>query len=224
MEMYIGILSKLFVGFFGTIFVIRAVGKKALSELTPFDIIYSVILGGIVQEGLYDEKVHIGHILFALIVWGAVIYTVETLLQKRDGVTRRMKGQSSVIIYKGELNLKEIRKNHIEMEQLRSMLRAENCFSLKEVEHAVIEMNGQITLMKNDSAANRFTFLLVDEGVPEMDTLKSIKKNEEWLYESLAKNGYPTISDIIYAEWSEEGGFFIKTYDDCYNEILSIDG
>ena len=79
--MYIGILLKLFVGFFGAIIVMRIVGKKALSDLTPYDIIYSIILGGIVQEGLYDDAVHIGHILFALLIWGVVIYSVEILFQ-----------------------------------------------------------------------------------------------------------------------------------------------
>ncbi|MDE1549647.1 DUF421 domain-containing protein [Jeotgalibaca caeni] len=222
--MYIGILSKLFIGFFGTIIVMRAVGKKALSEITPYDIIYTIILGGIVQEGLYDDKVHVGHIVFALFIWGVVIYLVETLVQRRDNVARKMKGEPSVFIYKGELNLYEIHQNHIEMEQLRSILREQNCFSLSQVEYAVMETNGIVSIIKNPDSPDAFTYLLVDDGVPEINTLQTIGKDEKWLYDQLGELGYTDIKELVYVEWSEENQFLVKTYAECYNQHVAVDG
>lgn len=222
--MYIGILLKLFVGFFGAIIVMRIVGKKALSDLTPYDIIYSIILGGIVQEGLYDDAVHIGHILFALLIWGVVIYSVEILLQKRDSVIRQVKGSSAVLIYKGDINLEEFRRNHVEMEQMRTMLRKEGCFSLREVDYVVMEPNGQVSIMKNEEIERHFTYMLVDEGVAEEQSLQSIGRDKKWLYDELINLGYPSIQEIAYAEWSEENDFYIKSYDDCYHEQIVIDG
>lgn len=222
--MYIGILSKLFIGFFGTIIVMRAVGKKALSEITPYDIIYTIILGGIVQEGLYDDKVHVGHIVFALFIWGVVIYLVETLVQRRDNIARKMKGEPSVFIYKGELNLYEIHQNHIEMEQLRSILREQNCFSLSQVEYAVMETNGIVSIIKNPDSPDAFTYLLVDDGVPEINTLQTIGKDEKWLYDQLGELGYTDIKELVYVEWSEENQFLVKTYAECYNQHVAVDG
>lgn len=222
--MYISIISKLFAGFIGAIIVMRTIGKKSLSDLTPFDIIYSIVLGGVIQEGLYDENIHIGHILFALLVWGIVIYIVETFLQRRDSVTRKIKGHPSVLIYKGEINIHGIKKNYIEMEQLRTILRENGCFSLSSVDYAVMETNGKVTLMTNENKSSPFTYLIVDEGTPEEKTLDTLQKDKKWLYDELSKERQLNIEDIIYAEWSEEAGLYIKTYDDCFDENIIIDG
>ena len=50
--MFVGIAMKLFFGFIALAIVMRIVGKKALSEVTPYDIIYSFVLGGIVEESI----------------------------------------------------------------------------------------------------------------------------------------------------------------------------
>ncbi|HJB23381.1 MAG TPA: DUF421 domain-containing protein [Candidatus Jeotgalibaca pullicola] len=222
--MFIGIASKLIIGFFALMIVMRAIGKKALSEITPFDIIYSFVLGGIVEESIYDDQIHALHMLFAFLVWGVIIYIVESLLQRRDSLTRKMKGRSSVLIFNGELNMKEIKDNHIEMEQLRSMLRTQNCFSLKEVQYAVMEINGQVSVMKKDEQHPIFSYLLIDEGVVEKKTLISIGKDIKWLYEEIAKLNHLSTEDIVYAEWSNEEGFYIKTYEDSIEEQYEIDG
>lgn len=82
--MYVQIASKLIVGLISLLIVIRLLGKKTLSEITPFDLIYTLVLGGILEEALYDDKIHVGHFLFAVILWGIMIYLIETVVQKND--------------------------------------------------------------------------------------------------------------------------------------------
>ena len=54
---YIEIASKLFFGLLALLVVTRLLGKKEMSQLTPFDFIYSIVLGGILEESIYDNKV-----------------------------------------------------------------------------------------------------------------------------------------------------------------------
>lgn len=222
--MFISIALKLTIGLAALIVVVRLVGKKALSEITPFDIIYALVLGGILEESIYDDQVRVLHVLFALALWAGLIYIIEVLLQKRDTATRKIKGKPSVLVYQGRLNLQEIEENHIEMEQLRNMMREQNCFSLREVEHMVLEADGQHTLKKKQDAESSFSFLVIDEGKLELDTLASMDKDESWLEEELRKAGLPAAENIVYGEWSEEAGLYCQAYEDCIHQRITIDG
>lgn len=74
------VLVKLITGFIGLLVVVRFVGKKSLSKMTPLDLIYSIVLGGIVEEAIYDDKVKSTEILIALSAWAFMIYIFELLV------------------------------------------------------------------------------------------------------------------------------------------------
>lgn len=222
--MFVIIGIKLVVGLIGLLIVMRTLGKKAMSEITPFDLIYTLVLGGILEESIYDDAVHVGHILFALAVWGCLIYCIEVFVQKNDGINHVVKGKPSVLVQNGQLDLKELEKNHMEMEQLRALLRSQDCFSLEEAKHVILETGGEVSVMKNADVESVLTFLLVDEGRIEEKVLKSIGKDKTWLLEELSSAGHPELDKIIYTEWSGEKGFYVVPYSDPVHQSLHIDG
>ncbi|WP_224752593.1 DUF421 domain-containing protein [Metabacillus arenae] len=64
--MLLSITIKLIVGLIGIVIITRVLGKKEMSQVTPFDFVYALILGGIIEESLYDEKTSIWFVLYAL--------------------------------------------------------------------------------------------------------------------------------------------------------------
>lgn len=60
-----------------------------------------------------------------------MIYGIERIVQKNEKVNRWVKGEPSVLIKDGVINMTELANNHIEMEQLRAILRQQECFSLE---------------------------------------------------------------------------------------------
>lgn len=222
--MLFSIALKLIVGLLGLLVVVRLLGKKAISEITPFDLIYTLVLGGILEESIYDDKVNIGHLLFALFLWATMIYIIERVVQKNEKINRWLKGEPSVLIRDGVLNLKEISGNHIEMEQLRTMLRQQQCFSLENAKHTVLENAGQISVLKKSEEDKVMSLMLVDQGHIQYRVLQTHELEKSWLMENLEKEGYTTLRDILYVEWSEEKGFYILTNDDVINTTYRIDG
>ena len=222
---YIEIGSKLFFGLIALLIVTRLLGKKSMSQLTPFDFIYSIVLGGILEESIYDDKVSPLHLWFAVAVWGVMLFIIEVLSQKYDKIRILLKGEASILVKDGTLNVQELNKNHLEMEQLRVMLRQQGVFSLREVKDLYLESGGTISLKKyaksdmvtpemldlnpKDESLN---FLFIDEGVINEGILNYVGKSKQWLYDELANEGYSNVEEILYAEWSESEGFFIKTY------------
>ncbi|MBF7140594.1 DUF421 domain-containing protein [Pediococcus pentosaceus] len=222
--MLFSIALKLIVGLLGLLVVVRLLGKKAISEITPFDLIYTLVLGGILEESIYDDKVNIGHLLFALFLWATMIYIIERVVQKNEKINRWLKGEPSVLIRDGVLNLKEISGNHIEMEQLRTMLRQQQCFSLENAKHTVLENAGQISVLKKSEEDKVMSLMLVDQGRIQYRVLQTHELEKSWLMENLEKEGYTMLRDILYVEWSEEKGFYILTNDDVINTTYRIDG
>lgn len=217
------IASKLIVGLISLLIVIRLLGKKTLSEITPFDLIYTLVLGGILEEALYDDKIYVGHFLFAVILWGIMIYLIETVVQKNDKASNWLKGKPSVLVFEGNIMLDEINKNHIEMEQLRSMLRKQNCFSLKSAKHVILEIDGSISIMEQTEESNELSYLLVDEAKIGRKTLDYIGKDEDWLMNYLKEKGHQTIDEVLYAEWIPKQGLYVKTYEQSRQKQVELE-
>ncbi|WP_270371005.1 DUF421 domain-containing protein [Aerococcus urinaeequi] len=222
--MLLSISLKLFFGLVSLMLVTRVLGKKALADVTPFDLIYTLVLGGILEESIYDDKINIGHLVFALFLWGVLIYIIERIVQKNTKVSRLLKGEPSIIVRDGVINLKALSKNHIEMEQLRTMLRQQQCFSLENAKHVILESAGQVSVLKKSQEDNHIALMLVDHGIIQDRVLETHGLTRKWLLDNLNKEGYTILHEIIYVEWSAEKAFYILTNLDVTNKNYCIDG
>ncbi|MDO6448456.1 DUF421 domain-containing protein [Oceanobacillus profundus] len=203
--------------------VVRLLGKKELSQITPFDLVYLLVLGGLLEESIYDDLVTVWQVLYAIGLWAVLIYIIELIVRRFDRMRTVIKGEPSIIIKDGELDVKTLKKNKLESEQLRTMLRQQGIFSLQEVKYAVLEPSGQLSVLKNELSSPvtaemlsikpkkaTLTHLLVDEGRIEKKALKNIQKDERWLRAQLAEKGYKDLSKIYYAEWSSVNGIVVR--------------
>src|SRR5699024_2123489 len=190
--------------------------------LPIFDLLYILILGAIVEEAIYDDKVDVFHVIFALILWGVVVYIVEKLLEKTEKLSTLIQGKPSILIEKGKLNLKEIKNNHFDMEQLRSMLRQNDCYSIYDAYYVILEVNGGLTVIKRDQEELP-TLLLIEEGKIKKKVLNGLHKDEKWLRKELKEQGQSNIENILFCEWKmDEEKFLIKTYDETVHKNIPI--
>lgn len=212
--MMLTITLKVILGFIALMLVIRLMGKKELSEVTPFDIVFLLMLGGILEETLYDNKVQVWHFLYAIILWTVLSLITNLVVRKYDKLRPFIKGEPSILINKGVLDIKELKKNKMETEQLLSLLRQQGIFSIREVKYVILEPGGQISVMKKDSSdqitTDTLPRLLIDEGQIVNRTLNQIIKNEQWVINLLKKEGYEDIKKVYYAEWSEGKGLYVQ--------------
>ena len=223
MDMYIGISSKLITGAIGIFILLRIMGKKTMSELTPFDLIYILLLGAVVEEAIYDDKVNVLHVLFAIVLWGLCVYAIDKALQHSDKFSTFFEGEPAILIEKGRLNLKELDANFFDIEQLRSMLRQNNVYSIADVYYAILEVNGNLTVITKDEAVVP-SALLIEFGTIQENTLNYIMKDELWLRTELSKQGHDDLDEIVYCEWLESSKELkIETYDNTIHKKIYID-
>lgn len=221
--MYLNIALKMLVGALGLLLIIRIIGKKAISELTPFDLIYVLVLSGMLEGSLFHEPVTVSHLIFAMILWAVIVYTIEVVLKKTKNVTKVIQGEPAVLINEGKLNMDELEKNHIDLEQLRAMLRQHGCYTLNDAYYAILEMNGGLSVIKK-SEKQAPSVLLIDEGRIDHDTLEAIEKDEQWLRNELEKESYTDVDEIVYCEWLPGNQIFVSTYNETTADEKRLDG
>lgn len=218
------VVSKLILGLIALLIVVRVLGRKSLAQMTPYDFVYTLVLGGVLEESLYDDQVNLLHLLLGVSLWGVLIFTLEFISTKSDRLNKLFKGEPSVIVYNGQLVRPALKRNKLEMEQLRALLRTSGCYSLQNAQHMIMETGGQISLTTFDSQDETLSLLLIDEGHIEEKVLENHHLDKHWLTQELKQLGYRDIEQIVYAEWSEEKGFYVVKDSDLLDYPIRLDG
>ncbi|OWR30516.1 hypothetical protein CDO73_11430 [Saccharibacillus sp. O23] len=208
------LILKLMIGLAALIIVVRLLGKKELSQATPFDLVYLLVLGGILEESLYDDKVGVGHLLAGIVLWSVMVFGIEIFVRKKEKARLAIKGRSAMLIADGKLNVDAFLKNKMELEQFRSLLRQQGIFSLTDVSYAILETAGSISLIPQEGdSVKKPSYLLVNTGeIVEADIDR--ETDENWVREQLRQQGFHNVRRIFCAEWSEERGLLVVEYPD----------
>ncbi|MFD2616408.1 DUF421 domain-containing protein [Terrilactibacillus laevilacticus] len=205
--MYLTTTYKLLVVFVCLWVFVRIQSNKKMRQLTALDFIHLFIVTNMLANYLNTPPNILG-LIYAIAFWAVLIYLLEFLTRKRKG-RKIIYGQSSPLIHNGNINIKEFKKNNLEMEQLRILLREQGVYSLFDVKHAILEIDGSLTVVKKEDP--NLSALLVDEGEIIEEQLHRIDQNKEWLRKELSKKGYDNVNDLYCVEWSKRNGFYIKS-------------
>lgn len=213
---------ELIVGFFGLLLITRFLGKTQITQLTAFDFISALIMGELLGNAIYDDDTGVVKIMVAITVWGLLIFAIQLLGQKSITIRYLLEGKPSLVIQKGVIDRQALKKNRMNINELQNLLRAKDVFSVREVEYAILESNGSLTVLRKpefDSPtlkdlkiplkSKSLPMLLVSDGTILHPALLHIGKNESWLKTELKQRGYVNIDNIFYAEWRAEDGLYV---------------
>jgi uncharacterized membrane protein YcaP (DUF421 family) len=222
---FLSLTLELFVGFFALLVMTKVLGKNQITQLTPFDFISALVLGELVGNAIYDKDIGLHYVLYAVVVWGLLIYTIEMITQKLRESRPWLEGTPSLIISKGKIQYEELKRNKLDLDQLLHLLRDKGVFSVREVEYGILETNGAVNVMRKqplDFPTNRdmsipeqpvhLPVLLIQDGEIIKEGLDKLNKDKTWLTDELFRLGIPGPSNVFFAEWQEGEGFEIQTY------------
>lgn len=226
MNEYLLMFADAIFGFVALFVLVKVLGKTQISSLTPFDFISAVILGELVGNALFEKDAGIPEIAFLVTIWGLLLYMTETITQKFKGSRNLLEGQPAIVVHKGHLMYDVIKKNALDIDQLQHLLRSKEVFSLEEVEYAVLETDGTISVLKKpeyqtptNSDLNvaptpvKIGTPLINDGEILWDNLKEEKLTQQWLEDELHKQNISAVEDVFYAEWQRnQQKLFVMLY------------
>lgn len=185
-------------------------GKRELGQLSIIDLIVSLLIAELATISIENYK---GSILYSLIP-----IVILTLLQcilayfslKKPKFRIFLDGNPSVIIKNGKINYNEMLKQRYNLDDLLTQLRAKSIKSIEEVDYAILETSGKLSIFKSSDDKNHtYPLPVIIDGKIQDDVLIQINKSRDWLEDSLKKEGY-LLEDIFYGFYRNKKLFLIK--------------
>ena len=216
---------ELIVGFFLLFIIVKIVGRKIINQISPFTFIASIVLSELLGNALYDHKIGIGYIIYSMCLWGLLLLIVEFLGQKFLFFRGISEGKPIALIKNGMVDKEALKKSRMTLNQLQSLLRQSETFSVREVAFCYLETNGSISILKKPKYQKttledfRLTgkpayvpVTVIRDGEVLWDEIIDMGFDESWLNLQLSSQSVTNYKDVFLAEWLEGDGIFVQTY------------
>jgi len=128
------------------IITMRFMGKRQIGEVQISEFIITIMLSEIAATPILDHSVPLLHAITAIVLLLSVELLVSFLLIKTSWLKRLICGTPSILIRRGELIQKELKKNRVDIAELFSELRQKGYSALSEINYAILEENGQLSV------------------------------------------------------------------------------
>ncbi len=203
-------------GFFYFFIVIayRIMGKREVGQLGIIDLIVSILIAELVAISI--EKIE-NNILFTIIPI-LLLVILEVILAKISLKSRKFRsmisGKPSTIILNGKINYKEMVRQRYCLDDLLLHLRQLKVKSLDEVEYAVLETNGKLSVFKYNlfKTKSNYPIALIIDGKIQYQALKDLNKTPTWLIKKIEDMNIK-VDDIFYAFYKKLGLYIIRNTD-----------
>jgi uncharacterized membrane protein YcaP (DUF421 family) len=210
---------------FSVLFILtRVLGKKQLSQMTFFTYITGIALGNIAGDMVVHRDIKLVDGVTGLTLWAFLTLAIEYIALKSAKARVLLDGEPTIIIKQGKINEKAMRSNKLNMDDLTMLLRIKDIFSIAEVDYAILEPNGQFSVLKKVEYENvtikdaglsitprkYLPSELVVDGKIVKKNLKELSLSEDWLLNELRKKGINRLTDTFYAELQSDGTVFAE--------------
>lgn len=196
-----------------TLFIVtKIIGKRQLSELSLFDYVIGISIGNFAAEMTINTQSNEINGIFAVILFGICSLLIETLTMKSIKLRSFFYGDPTVIIQKGKLIEKNMKKNKLDVNDLLEHLRINGYFDINEVEYAIMEANGKMSVLPKDQysplkkkdmnvgiePSDLIATVIIDGQILDKN-LKKMNKTTEWLNNKLMSMKYVGTEKILLA-------------------------
>lgn len=228
---YFEMIARSTASFLVLLLVARLLGRKQLSQLTFFNYITGITIGSIAADIAGESKTPFFEGLTSLIWWSVLTLLVGYIGLKSPRARVVMDGQPVIVMKDGKILEDTLGKHNLNMDDLSMLLREKNVFSTNEVDTAIFEPDGKLTvflksgnqpLTKKDQdiitgKPTYFPTELIVDGNILYQNLKEVGISEEWLLNQL--NYFQVkLQDAFYVELQENGTLYIDRRRDRLKE------
>lgn len=217
----IGDIMKLFIVIFRTIFyyffvviAYRIMGKREIGQLGIIELIVSLLIAELVAMNIENPKESIFLTIIPIIILVILEVILAFLSIKSKKFRTFLTGKPSLIIYEGHINYHEMVKQRYSLDDLLMNLREKDIRSLDEVEYAILEPSGKLSVFKYKlfKLKGDYPMPIIVDGNLQEKALKQIKKSKEWLYSELGSKKIK-LEDIFYSFYKGNKIYIIKRTD-----------
>ena len=183
--------------------VMRISGKRQIGEIQISELVTTFLLSDIASYPLTDPGIPILNAVIPIFTLIALEIIFSFLTTKCGRLKSLLDGKPSIVILHGTIQKKEMERLRLSMDDLLCELRLKNISSVSEVDYAILEQNGQISVFPKNQKP--LSHAVIIDGKLDSLLLKKIGKNKHWLYEVLKSKNVRKYGDIFLLSVTDSG-------------------
>ena len=203
------IIYKTILCYFFILFCLKIMGKREIGEISAFDIVVFFIISELFSLSLNEPE----HSILRSIIPVSIIVLLQLVTALISLYVPKfrslMEGKKSYLIYKGVIQQNEMKRQRYTIEDLMAQLRMKEIQTPQDVEYAILENNGELTIIKKDNCIMLSPDPLIMDGKINKTALARITKDEVWLVEELKKLGFIDISKLFLVLYLKNGLYVV---------------
>lgn len=201
----------------------RLMGKRQIGELQPFEFAVTIMISELAVFPISGKDSSLFDGILPIVILVICQFLVSFVSVKSIKAREIICGRPIILISNGALLERNLRKELYTVNDLLEQLRIANIQNVSDVEHAVLETNGQLSLvLKSQKRAltpsdmgieteyEGLTLDIIIDGVVHHENLKLAKVDIAWLLNELKEKGWPNPKDIFYASIDTQGNFYFQ--------------
>lgn len=223
------------IAFFSLLIFARFLGKQQISQLTFFDYVLGITIGSIAASLTTELSSRAWVHFVGLVIWTVAVLVLQLISENWRYASKYVDGEPLVVVMNGKVMEDAMKKARYRASDLLEQLRDKGAFDLNEVEFAILETNGKLSVLKKPqfqpvtplhmnipSLPLGLGTELIYDGQVVKQNLKDLNLTQEWLDSQLKIKGINCISEVFLATITPSGSFFVDTYTDRLKRIIDI--
>jgi uncharacterized membrane protein YcaP (DUF421 family) len=201
MDFYLSIFFRTIFMYLVILIVFRLMGKREVGELGILDMVVFVMIGEMAVLSIEKSDESLLKTLVPIMVLMLIQLLFSYLTLKSQMFRNIVDGKPSLIINKGKVDEKAMKKQRYNFDDLLTQLREQNIINIHDVEYAILETNGQLSVIEKDKISlpmKSGPYPLILDGIIQKDGLLLINKSHQWLDQELKKKGYDDEKSISF--------------------------
>jgi uncharacterized membrane protein YcaP (DUF421 family) len=207
----------------------KSLTKRSLSKLTYFDYIATSLLGTIAGNLAFNINIHILNFILSLTLTTFSIILVSQLSLRYRPLRKLLAGESILLIQNGKILEKSLLRLNYSYDYLIQHLRQEKVFDISQVEFAILEPSGELSVqLKSQNQpltpqdlhiSTKYKGLaseLILDGKVLEENLQNNDLSKEWLSKKLQEKGVSNVHEVAFAALSTNGNLYVDLYRDWH--------
>ncbi|XXM73605.1 DUF421 domain-containing protein [Lysinibacillus sphaericus] len=194
-------------------FIFRMMGKREIGELSILDLVVFIMIAEMAVLAIEEPADPIIHTILPMGVMVLVQFISAWFSLRSKSFREMVDGKPTVLIHNGKIDEKAMKKQRYNFDDLLLQLREKDVFNLADVEFAVLEPSGSLSVLKKEKkSSGSLTLPLILDGQVQSTHLDMMGKTAFWLRKELRERGYRDLTKISFCSF-HNGQFYIDLID-----------
>ncbi len=217
------IFLRTFIIFTTLLIVMRFMGKRQIGEMQPFEFIVTLIIADLACIPMADVSIPLIYGIVSIVCLFLLHQLLSLLEQSGNIIKKVISGSPSIVIDKNGVNLSELKKNNLGIDDLIESMRSAGYFTFDDLSYAIYESNGKLSALENadkEKPTNSIPFLIINDGKINKHNLSLLNIPESYLFSFITERKI-SVKNIEILTIDTDGRVYLKEKKKKF-EILKI--